>query len=143
MSAILIAFFSNPQVQIVLVTALVAGTTWIGRHAVALVKAKAAGSKYEGGLLRITTAVTNAVLCVEQTLLPEILAAKSETSEGGTKITDAEGARLFGAAEKAVVEILGGSDKIDALCKEMGVTRGMFDALVCNMIEATVQKLSK
>jgi hypothetical protein len=143
MTAIIITILSNPTVQITLVTALLAGTTWLGKQLVGLIKAKAEGTKYETGLLKITTAVTNAVLTVEATLVPKVLAAKGADSPGGTKITDEEGAGLFDAAEKSVIAILGGDEKITKLCASMGMDRAMFDALLANMIEAAVQKLTK
>jgi len=138
MSSIISAFFSNDIVVTAIVSGLVVATGWITRKVGAWIGAKTEGESYANMLAKLGTTVEMAVLTVEQTLVPEIIKAKADG-----KITDDESNRLFAAADESVVKILGGDAGIDKLCKSVKMSRGAFDAMRRNMIEACVHKLTK
>lgn len=138
MTSIISAFFSNDIVVTAIVSGLVVATGWLTRKVGKWIGAKTEGASYANLLAKLGSTIESAVLTVEQTLVPEVIKAKADG-----KITDEEANKLFAAADDAVVKMLGGDVGIEKLCKSVRMSRGAFDAMRRNMIEACVHKLTR
>ena len=137
MTAILVAMLSNPAVQVMIVGAVLTGTGWIGTHLGALIKAKADGTKYENGVAKIADAFGNAVMMVEQTMVPVV----AEVLADG-KVSPEEATRLRQAAWNSGVGVLGGDAGLDKLAKSMNIPRAQLELLLSQTLEALVYKLT-
>jgi len=137
MNQLLIDIFTSPVVVTAITGAIAAGVTWLGAKLSALIKAKTDGASYSNGLLQVTTVVTNAVLMVEQTLVP----MAAEAMKDG-KLDGAEKTKLYQAAWNAIMGALGGDAGVEKIAKMMSMSRPQFELFVSHAIEASVFKLT-
>lgn len=121
-------------------SAVLGGLGWLAQRVVKLINTKIANEILRGVLARLTTSVYDAVAMVNQTVKPEILAAKDPNGPGGTKFTQFEREQMLDKVWDALTAEYGGWDGIVKLVGKIGVgTRQAAHQKISTMIESAVR----
>jgi len=124
----------------VIVTATFAMVAWIGTLLGQLLKSKAKNQLAETMLCRISDAALTAVTEVEHTIKQGLLAARSPTSDGGTKLTPEEIKQIKGAAISSVKSFLG-KEWQRQIKKSLGLDAKAAESLISAKVESAVDTL--